>query len=227
MTSTNDARQCEYWEAEHGFRRYDHPVVRAFATQRIQFISRHVDLEAVRTVLDVGCGAGVSSFYYEQVVDSVHGIDRSDAMLADNPLPRERLHRGAAENLPFPDDSFDLVNAWELLHHVEDPRCVLKEIARVSREHVVVFEPNRYNPALAAFALLDREHRWILRHSLRSLRRLAEGLGLDVRVARVVGCIFPNKTPWILLGGLKRIPFRLPVVGISNVLVCQKRGRVR
>ncbi len=226
MIPTNDDRQRRYWEESHGFRSCGHPVVRAFAIQRIRFVSRFVDLNTVSSVLDVGCGSGASSYYYGRFVREVHGVDRSRAMLARNPLPREYLHCADVTALPFEDDSFDLVNAWELLHHVEYPLQVVKEIVRVSREYVVLFEPNRYNPALAALALVDPEHRWILRYSMSFMRRLAEAAELDIEVSRVVGCIFPNKTPRFLAGLLERMPYRLPVVGISNALICRtRRGR--
>jgi SAM-dependent methyltransferase len=225
MVPTNDDRQRSYWEENHGFRSYDHPVVRVFATQRIRFVSRFVDLGKVSSVLDVGCGSGASSYYYGRAVREVHGVDRSRAMLARNPLPAEYLHCADATELPFEDDSFDLVNAWELLHHVEYPLQIVKEIVRVSREYVVLFEPNRYNPALAALALVDPEHRWILRYSMSFMRRLAEAAGMDIEISRVVGCIFPNKTPHFLVGLLGRMPYHLPVIGISNALICRTRRR--
>ncbi len=94
MILTNDDRQRSYWEENHSFRSYDRPVVRAFATQRIRFVS--------------------------------------------------------------------------------------------------------------CFA--DRERRWILIHSMSFMRRLAEAADMDVEVSRVVGCIFPNKTPRFLAGLLERMP---------------------
>jgi len=42
---TNGDRQRSYWVDNHSFRSYDHPVVRAFAIQRIQFVSRFADRE--------------------------------------------------------------------------------------------------------------------------------------------------------------------------------------
>jgi SAM-dependent methyltransferase len=40
---------------------------------------------------------------------------------------------GSAEALPFPDESFDLVCAFEIVEHVPDDRAVLREIGRVLR----------------------------------------------------------------------------------------------
>jgi hypothetical protein len=41
---TNDLRQHAYWEIEHGFRAYDHPVVAFFALQRIKYINQWLTL---------------------------------------------------------------------------------------------------------------------------------------------------------------------------------------
>jgi SAM-dependent methyltransferase len=50
---------------------------------------------------------------------------------------RERDGRctvGSAEALPFPDERFDLICAFEIIEHVPDDKAVLKEISRVLRE---------------------------------------------------------------------------------------------
>jgi ubiquinone/menaquinone biosynthesis C-methylase UbiE len=51
---------------------------------------------------------------------------------------------GEAENLPFPDKSFDVVCLGELLEHVPDPQVVLREAARVARKKVIVTCPDEF-----------------------------------------------------------------------------------
>ncbi|NIN69693.1 MAG: methyltransferase domain-containing protein, partial [Anaerolineae bacterium] len=41
---------------------------------------------------------------------------------------------GGAEALPFPDEHFDLICAFEIVEHVADDKAVLKEISRVLKE---------------------------------------------------------------------------------------------
>jgi 2-polyprenyl-3-methyl-5-hydroxy-6-metoxy-1,4-benzoquinol methylase len=48
---------------------------------------------------------------------------------------------GSAYDLPFEDDSFDLVCALEVLEHLERPRDALAELARVSRGALLVSVP--------------------------------------------------------------------------------------
>ena len=65
-----------------------------------------------------------------------------------------------AENLPFEDDSFDLVYVHDGLHHLEHPSRALREMARVARRVVSVTEPAEANLTRAAVRLglaLDRE----------------------------------------------------------------------
>jgi SAM-dependent methyltransferase len=46
------------------------------------------------------------------------------------------------ESLSFPDSSFNVVLAHEVLHHCRSPHRALLEMLRVSRRHVIVMEPN-------------------------------------------------------------------------------------
>lgn len=65
-----------------------------------------------------------------------------------------------AENLPFEDESFDLVYVHDGLHHLEHPARALREMARVARRVVSVTEPAEANLTRAAVRLglaLDRE----------------------------------------------------------------------
>src|SRR5690606_30971772 len=55
---------------------------------------------------------------------------------------------GAAEELPYPDDAFDLVLSHEVLEHVADDGLAAREIARVLRPggRAIIFAPNRLYP---------------------------------------------------------------------------------
>lgn len=216
---TNADRQREYWEHDAVHRDVQHPVVKAFAEQRWAHVGRHLDLSALDGVLDVGCGNGFSSVHAPFRVEPV-GCDGALAMLRRNPLAN-RICADAA-TLPFDDDSFDLVMGWELLHHVAEPWRVLAEMRRVSRRWVLVFEPNPLNPAQLAFALADREHRWVLRFTPGYLRRELGRAGLTVRRLERVGLTFPNRTPTWLHPLLRALPFRVPALGISHFALASK-----
>lgn len=106
---------------------------------------QYVDLVGVGAgdrVLDVGCGPGVLT---EPLVercgaDEVAAVDPSpsfvDAMRVR--FPGLDVRRGAAEELPFPDDSFDAALAQVVVHFMTDPVAGLREMGRVTRADGVV-----------------------------------------------------------------------------------------
>ncbi|WP_227380434.1 class I SAM-dependent methyltransferase [Haladaptatus halobius] len=91
-------------------------------------------------MLEVATGPGHVAFRFADVCDEVVGIDLTKAPLE---IAREKKQKretkniefmqGDAEEIPFPDDSFDIVVCRLALHHVENPGRVFQEITRVCR----------------------------------------------------------------------------------------------
>jgi ubiquinone/menaquinone biosynthesis C-methylase UbiE len=90
-------------------------------------------------VLDVGCGAGITSCYIsERFGCRVVGVDLSEKMLS---LAKERARRkkiektdfkkADAQDLPFEDGTFDLVISESVVSFVKDKEKAIKEYARV------------------------------------------------------------------------------------------------
>lgn len=126
-------------------------------------------------LLDLGCGTGFITTLAEQFFERIHGIDITPAMLARVPRsPKVTVHEARAEDLPFPDASFDVATAYSFLDHLSDPAAVFREVARVLRPQGLFYadlNPNRsYWRSLAALppeqvaALSDivrREHNMV------------------------------------------------------------------
>lgn len=74
-------------------------------------------------VLDIGCGEKPYLPFFSPFASEYVGIDVAEGPKVDVVAP--------AEELPFPDSSFDLVLCTQALEHVADPGAVLTEIHRV------------------------------------------------------------------------------------------------
>ena len=51
-----------------------------------------------------------------------------------------------AEYLAFPNNSFDLVFCFDVMHHVQNPQRMAEEIVRVTRRHFMLCESNGLSP---------------------------------------------------------------------------------
>ena len=96
-------------------------------------------LRAGLDLLDVGCGPGTITvdLAARLAPGRVIGIDRSrdivDAAAAAAGAPNLRFDVGDVYALDFPDDSFDVVHAHQVLQHLSDPVAALVEMRRVCR----------------------------------------------------------------------------------------------
>jgi len=218
----DNQQQLHYWQEEHGHREYDHPVVQHFAHQRLEYLNSIIKLGDIESALDVGCGNGFSTYAISTKVSKIFGGDRSGYMLMRNPLKNQGcLSQFDAFYLPFPDNTFDFVYGWEILHHISHPEIVINEMQRVSRHYVLIIEPNRINPIQFAYALIDREHFWVLRYKLKYMKSLMRLAGLEVVHDSSGGYVFPNITPIWLLPFLSKLPYHSKF-GISNWVLGSK-----
>jgi SAM-dependent methyltransferase len=88
-----------------------------------------------RTVLNVGAGAGA----YEPTDLAVIAVEPSAVMIAQRSADAAPVIQASAEELPFDDASFDAVMASLSDHHWSDRAAGLRELSRVARHRVVIF----------------------------------------------------------------------------------------
>ena len=104
------------------------------------------------SVLDVGCGTGTTDQLLVSRVGSLHGVDISEEMLAQAraSVPDAEYRWYDGEKLPFPDETFEVVVAICVLHHVplSSRYKFVSEMVRVARSGgiVAIFEHNPVNP---------------------------------------------------------------------------------
>jgi SAM-dependent methyltransferase len=108
-------------------------------------------LSGARNALDVGCGEGRFCRMLTEAGLSTVGIDPTPSLIEQ----ARRLHRdgdyraGQAEQMPFADESFELVVAYLSLIDIPDVAAAIGEMARVLRPggHVLVANLNSFYSA--------------------------------------------------------------------------------
>ncbi len=128
----------EYWDGDrstgYGGYHYDGRW-RSVASD----LASHYDLKAGDRILDVGCGKGFLLYDLTQVVPGVvvEGIDISSyAVEHGKEEIRPSLHVGDAKELPYEDNSFDLVVSLNTVHnlYIYDAFDAVREIERVGKK---------------------------------------------------------------------------------------------
>lgn len=177
-------------------RLYSHPVIQAFSLPKYQWIKQQLDLEN-KTVLDVGSGNGYFAQHFDKDCQ-LTALDLSANQLQYNPARNKKI--GSAYELPYEDNSFDIVFTSNLLHHLEEPENAVKEMQRVSKKYVVISEPNRNNPMIFLGALCIPHERRAAYSSKKFLSRIITNSQLNILAHTYLGgFVMPNGTPEAML----------------------------
>lgn len=112
------------------FPRFWEPVVPTF--------QEHWDMKAGDSVLDVGCAKGFMLYDMQRLIPGleVRGIDISEYAIENgHPPVKDLLSVASCDDLPFEDNSFDVVISVTTVHNMDYEGCIrtLQEIERVSR----------------------------------------------------------------------------------------------
>lgn len=119
-----------------------------------------------KLLLDLGCGAGENSVYFARRGARCVAADYSPGMV-ERALDLARHWDVSIEGrvvdamqIDYPDETFDVVYAANLLHHVE-PERALREIRRVLKPggRACAWDPLRHNPLINLYRRMAREVR--------------------------------------------------------------------
>jgi SAM-dependent methyltransferase len=126
------------------------------------------------TILEYGCGQGGLAFSLAKQAKSITGIDISDVAVKHDQEKATRLgienvtfEVMNAEQLEFPDSSFDLIFGSAILHHL-DLRKAYSQLTRTLKPggKAVFFEPLGHNFFINAYRKATKQMRTVDEHPL-------------------------------------------------------------
>lgn len=168
-----------------------------------RFILRNLGNIRGKRLLDLGCGAGENSVYFAMQGANCVAADYSPGMVevALQLAARYGVEvEGCTANamaLDFPDNTFDIVYASNLLHHIPDPKIALKEMHRVLKPggKACFWDPLKHNPVINVYRRMATEV------------RTDDEMPLDINIVNYIKSVFSQtdydtfwiSTLWIFL----------------------------
>jgi len=132
-----------------------------------RFILRYLGDVRGKLLLDLGCGAGENSVYFASRGADCVAADYSPGMVevalrlaqANQVSIIGRVINALA--IDFPDNTFDVVYAANLLHHIPDPAIALREMHRVVKPggQVCFWDPLKHNPVINVYRQIAQQVR--------------------------------------------------------------------
>ena len=139
-------------------------------------------------ILDVGCGTRANLKMLARYGKS-EGVELSEpALRFCRQRGLEDVRQGAAESLPYGDNTFDLVTALDVLEHLDDDRAGLAEIRRVllPNGRALLFVP----AFMFLWGVQDEVSNHRRRYTRRELSRVVAAAGLEVERASYANFTF-------------------------------------
>jgi ubiquinone/menaquinone biosynthesis C-methylase UbiE len=140
------------------YRKHTHtnPMQRRLIDRFHRVVVAKIGELAPESILDAGCGEGfVAEILLRQMPGlSLTGFDFNpeSVALARQMNANAAFVEASIFDIPFEPNSFDVVGCFEVLEHQTDPAAALKELARVSRKHVIMSVPHEPYFCLAIVA---------------------------------------------------------------------------
>lgn len=122
------------------------PIARTLMNGFYRELNHNLDKVKFQRVLDAGCGEGeITNLIDNKFNDlkELKGMELESETIeeANKRFPNLDISQGSIYELPFSNDTFDLVVTCEVLEHLDNPLKGLEEIIRVSSKYILVSVP--------------------------------------------------------------------------------------
>ena len=155
-----------------------------------RFILKHLGDVRGKYLLDLGCGAGENSVYFASRGARCVASDYSPGMV-DVALKLAETNGVKVEGrvinamaIDFPDNTFDIVYASNLLHHIPNPKLTLREMHRVLKPGGVAcfWDPLKHNPVINVYRRMATEV------------RTEDEMPLDINIVNFIRSLYSQTT---------------------------------
>jgi len=115
----------------------------------LTFLSSAIKNFRFTSILDVGSGTGRALRYFKKYNPTIaaKGIEPVSELRQigyQKGLTQKELFFGDAYNLDFDNNSFDLVCAFGMLHHLQYPNKAIKEMIRIAKKGIFISDGNNF-----------------------------------------------------------------------------------
>jgi len=133
----------DYWDGDRRICYGGYKYIEGRWEKVVRAMAEYYSLPEKPKILDIGCGKGFLLYDFLKIMPDadIHGIDISEYAIANSkPEIRSKLQLGNATQLPWTDNTFDLVVSITTLHNLYayDLDLALREIERVGKQHKYV-----------------------------------------------------------------------------------------
>lgn len=142
--------------------RYDDGIEGKASRKFYNLLLREAELQSGAKVLDAGCGTGALLKKFADKSDIIgYGIDTEEKMIAEakSKCPGMVFAAASCDNMPFEDQSLDVVIACMAYHHFRNKEGFAREAARVLKTGGVLY-------------IADPRFPWLMRKALNGFFRL-------------------------------------------------------
>ena len=122
----------------------------------LEYAAALLNVVRAKSVLDVGSGTGRAVRFLRQRCPDlkIEGVEPVRELREQAQVPGTVIHDASGKDLPFHDDSFDVVMSFALMHHVPLPAPVIAEMTRVARFGIMISDANRFGQGSTAADML-------------------------------------------------------------------------